>query len=453
MDRRSFLAAGSCALAAFARGPALARPPRFADPDAGRWGEALSARDSTGVLTALPPRALSGTALATRGAAPDGARAVVLTNLPAIATQGVPGHIGSPGSCEAQSFGYCLGAYTAARNPDGSSKWSAADPANAPSAAWLYQWEHHVTEHDGRVCPAGSGAKPYLERLVTDGAPSAAQVPYDPHDAATVPAECAYIKALDLTKTWPGEERLAIGSYKIHPHIQHGKAAYLAAFKDLIRHGHAIAFTGSVARGYGSPVLTGGVFAAPQGFIPKSGHGQVIVGFDDAKGRSGAFLVQNSFGSGWNPGDPSDHGRNGRIWWDYDAFFASQKYAAIAFPAPPPALGARAGAQTLQADDPGAPHFTVTDATLHSDERGHHLVLVTHASDAITLTGLQVRGPRGRLFTAALNESTRLGYQYLKRGGAPFAAGTYQVRYTARTRSGKTVTYGGAVRVEPPRTS
>ena len=44
-------------------------------------------------------------------------------------------------------------------------KWSAADAANQPSAAWLYQWEHHVTEHDGRICPKGTGAKPHLDSL------------------------------------------------------------------------------------------------------------------------------------------------------------------------------------------------------------------------------------------------------------------------------------------------
>ena len=77
------------------------------------------------------------------------------------------------------------------------------------------------------------------------------------------------------------------------------------------------------------------MFTAPDGYNPKTGHGQVIFGFDDSKGPNGAFLVQNSFGPGWNSGPASDPGRNGRIWWDYDAFFAGQNYAAIALPTAP----------------------------------------------------------------------------------------------------------------------
>jgi hypothetical protein len=451
MNRGSFLVAATCALAASPSAGALAKGRRHVvDPDEGRWGAALGARDANGVLPALSPRALYGTALETKALGPDDARAVILTNLPSIATQGVPGHAGSPGSCEAQSFGYCLGAYTAARNPDGSVKWSASDPANQPSAAWLYQWEHHVTEHDGRVCPAGSGAKPYLDRLVSDGAPSAAQVPYDPHDYATVAAECGYIKGLNSAQTWPGEARLQIASYKVFPSVLNGKATYLPQFQDLIRHGHAIAFTGLVAKHYGvdAPPLTNGVFTAPDGFITKSGHGQVIVGFDDARGPHGAFLVQNSFGPDWNAGPASDPGRNGRIWWDYDAFFASQKYCAIAFSAGSPVARGPATATTLQSSDPAAPHFTVANAVQHRDERGNHLVLVASASDALTVTGVQVRGPRGRVFNAALNETMRQGYQYLtRRDGTPFVRGVYRVRYTARTKSGKQVTYSGTVRV------
>ncbi|HEY0615565.1 MAG TPA: hypothetical protein VGC96_13020 [Candidatus Elarobacter sp.] len=451
MNRGAFLVAASCALAASQPAGTLAKVRRrIVDPDQGRWGAALGAADSTGVLPALSPRALYGTAIAGTPLAPDGARAVVLPNLPSIATQGVDGHAGSPGSCEAQSFGYCLGAYTAARNPDGSRKWSAADPANQPSAAWLYQWEHDAIEHDKRVCPAGSGAKPYLDRLVSDGAPSAAQVPYDPHDAPTVAAECAYIKGLNVAGTWPGESRLTIASYKIYPNVLDGKATYLAQFKDLVRHGHAIAFTGLVAKGYGvdSPVLTDGVFTAPQGFIPSSGHGQVIVGFDDAKGPNGAFLVQNSFGPDWNAGPASDHGRNGRIWWDYDAFFASQKYCAIAFSAGPASLAAHPGATTLTSNDPGAPHFTVANAVLRDEANGNRLLLVTHASDAVRITGLRARDPAGRAVAASLNESMRLGYQHLAlHGGARLAPGPYDISYTARTRAGRSVVYHGTVQV------
>jgi hypothetical protein len=161
--------------------------------------------------------------------------------------------------------------------------------------------------------PARLWREPYADKLVGDGAPSTAAFPYDPHDAA----ECTYIKGLDVTTMPAGSSRLLVGSYKVYTNV---RAADLAHFKELIRHGHAIAFSGLVAKGYGaqSPPLVNGAFTAPQGFKNPSGHGQVIVGYDDSKGPHGAFLVQNSFGPSWNPGPASDHGRNGRIWWDYN---------------------------------------------------------------------------------------------------------------------------------------
>lgn len=451
MHRRTFLV-GAAALAA-ARQPALAAKVRaslFVDPDNGRWGAEISSRDFSGVLEALSPKALTGTPLAVSNPAPEAAGAVILTNLPSIATQGVPGSVGSPGSCEAQSFGYCLGSYTAARNPDGSVKWSATDAHNQASAAWLYQWEHQLVEHDNRVCPAGSGAKPYADKLVSDGAPSAAVVPYNAHDATTVRDECGYIKALSVSSVPPGASRLVIGSYKVFPNIVNGKATYLERFKELIRHGHAIAFTGLVAKGYGvqSPVLVDGAFTAPNGFRNPSGHGQVIVGYDDAKGPHGAFLVQNSFGSAWNPGPASDHGRNGRIWWDYDAFFASQKYAMIMFSNGPAVNGTRL--KTVGAGvPPGVPNLVVASARTHRDARGReHLVFVTQATAPITLVGLHVQPSRGRASNVKLNEMMRLGYQYvIRRAKNALPPGPCTVAYTAKTRDGATVQYSGTVQI------
>ena len=447
MHRRSFLVAAAGALAAGSQ-PAVAakiRASLFVDPANGKWGAEISSRDFTGVLEGLSPNALVGTPLQVANPAAPSSHAVILTNLPSISTQGVPGSVGSPGSCEAQSFGYCLGAYTAARNPNGSVKWPASDAANQPSAAWLYQWEHHVSEHDGRVCPAGSGAKQYADKLVMDGAPSTAAIPYNPHDAATVAAECTYIKGLSVTSMPSGSSRLLIGSYKVYSNVQ---ASDLAHFKELIRNGHAIAFSGLVAKGYGaqSPPLVSGAFTAPQGFKNPSGHGQVIVGYDDSKGPHGAFLVQNSFGPGWNPGPTSDHGRNGRIWWDYNAFFGSQKYALIMFPNAP-----MTNAGTALHATAAGPRFVVASATVHTDAKGkHHLVFVTQASEAVTITELHVAPHAGRQANVKLNETMRLGYQYVtRRGSKAFPPGPCKVTYTVRTRAGATLTYSGTVQVTP----
>ncbi len=453
MHRRLFLTAAAGALAA-AQQPALAakataklsaKATVFADPTNGRLGAAITMSDSAGVLEALSPSALRGTLFEVKNAAPAASSAVVLTNLPTVSTQGVPGSIGNPGSCEAQSFGYCLGAYTAARNPDGSMKWSAADASNQPSAAWLYQWEHAVVESDNRVCPNGSGAKPYADKLVKTGAPSTASVPYNPNDATKVGQLCTYIKGLSVTTAPPGSSRLLVGSYKVYGNVLHGKATYLSQFKELIRHGHAIAFSGLVPKQYciESPPLTNDAFTAPAGFIPKSGHGQVIVGFNDAKGPNGAFLVQNSFGPGWNPGAASDHGHNGRIWYDYDAWFQGQGYALIMYSNAPLAAHGTA----LKTSGSG-PRFIVASANSYKDAKGNHAVFVTQASEPVTILELLVTPHTGNPVSVKLNETMRLGYQYATRPRA-FPPGPCTVAYTVKTQAGSTVTYKGSVEISP----
>ncbi len=452
MRRRSFVTGAGAVLltapTALAAKPVYRAPgvTVFADSSAGDWGVRITAHEFEGIQEALSPALLRGTVLEVANPQPDSSHAVTLTNLPAIPQQGVPGSVGSPGSCEAQSFGYCLGAYTAARNPDGSVKWNAADASNAPSAAWLYQWEHAIVENDKRVCPGGSGATPYANRLVRDGAPSTAQVPYNPHDATTPKTVCSYISALDVHRSWPGQSRFLIGSYKGYTGLKHGKAKYLALFKELVRHGHAIAFTGLVARKYGveSPQLTRGAFTAPAGFIPKSGHGQVIVGYDDSVGPHGAFLVQNSFGTGWNPGPASSPGHNGRIYWGYNAFFASQSYAVVMFPnTDQPVRGT-----LLSASVSPAPAFAVESAHQGTDAHRRRLVLVTHASDAVTVKHLTVTAPNGATDAQNLNEMLRVGYQYVERASdAPFVSGAYKVAYTVSDRTGREIVYRGTVRV------
>ena len=54
--------------------------------------------------------------------------------------QGVGGSYGSPGTCEAQSFGYGLGSYTAALNSNGTPKWDPDEPQYQVSPAWLFAW-------------------------------------------------------------------------------------------------------------------------------------------------------------------------------------------------------------------------------------------------------------------------------------------------------------------------
>jgi hypothetical protein len=116
--------------------------------DNGENGSLLYAPEFEQSPSVLPPEALT-------GKVEPLPKQVTLTNLPAIAMQGTLAHLGSPGSCEAQSFGYGLGSYTAARSPDGSAKWDASLAENEVSAAFLYNFEHN---REGTQCPKGSGS-------------------------------------------------------------------------------------------------------------------------------------------------------------------------------------------------------------------------------------------------------------------------------------------------------
>ncbi len=90
--------------------------------DSDPYGSLLNAEEFNEAVQALPPAALM-----TPPVQPPLPPSASLDNLPAVSQQGTatPPGLGNPGSCEAQSFGYGLGSYTAARRPDGSSKWPA----------------------------------------------------------------------------------------------------------------------------------------------------------------------------------------------------------------------------------------------------------------------------------------------------------------------------------------
>jgi len=442
--RRHFLiGAGAAGLTP---GVVCAFPPgvmTYADANNGDFGADLTGADFAGMLKPLHPKAHTGTSIEVQNAAPEGASRVVLENLPSIATQGVPGKVGAPGSCEAQSFGYGLGSYTAARKPNGDRKWDASLPENQVSAAWLYHWQH--VDRGSKECPSGSGCVPYAQKLVASGAPSTKAFPYNPSDATTVAAVCQNLETYDVATTPAGAARFIIGSYKGYSGIQNQKTTYLDTFKALIRNGHAIAFSGLVPIGdycVTSPPLVRGAFNAPQGYPTGGGHGQVIVGYDDAKGPNGAFLVQNSFGPGWNPGPANAPAFNGRIWFDYDAWFQGQKYAMIMFPnsQEPP------GGIKLHASDAGAPVVFIKEGKRYMQGGSAYLNLILHGSDAFTLSQIDVTGPRGATSSQTLNEVIRFGYAYVERPHE-FEPGHYKVQLTGKYDSGTAVAYTGELDV------
>ncbi len=252
-------------------------------------------------------------------------------------------------------------------------------------------------------------------------------------------------------------DKFRIGaSYAIRK-IQNAQATYLPIFKSYLRTGHAIAFSGLVANGYASStgsMMYNGAFDPPAAsFKPDSGHGQLIVGFDDSLGHTGAFLVQNSFGPGWPGVSSAPPLLMGRIWWTYEAFFASQKCAAIAYPLVIPHPARPLPGTPLNAAPPGSPEASIMEvaATVDGATGEGHLVMQHAFGHPVMLDTVTVKTATGAPLTQQYGGAMAQGHTNVTQRGA-FAPGTYGVTIAARTiASGgapsRAVTYSGNVQV------
>jgi hypothetical protein len=430
--------------------PWVTQPPCNGPPAAdelGRFGARLDV--SAIVPIALLPQALPGPLFPNGSALPS---TVTLDNLPPVGMQGTIPALGYPGSCIAWSFGYGLGSYTAARNLDGSVRWDASDPRNQPSPAFLYPLVHQLEgENPPASCPQGSYDL-YLPQLVWQGAPSVAQVPYAP--------DCCYLNGMNLTKRFPHEDRLRIGSYAqilLPGRLGPDASAYLTRIKQFLAAGMAVAFAGPVFDSFTTLPLDGGVFyptgsCAPD---PGCGHGMLLVGYNDGIGDPslglGAFLVQNSFGTNWPPG-PSP-APPGMFYLSYNGFLDSQLTAHVAYPLDP----ARPKGRPLAATPRGAPHGYVTAAyqwehqVLGSVET--YLVLQHWFSEPVQLQTVAIAEPSPSTATATQTNGYALanGYTYFRRAdGNSFLTGAYQITITALDAAGRPFTYMGTATVGPP---
>lgn len=384
-------------------------------PEPDQFGALLNDAEFASSPVALPPEAITGVA-GTLGPR------VTLAPLPPVVAQGTPTSLGSPGSCEAQSWGYCLGSYTAARNPDGTTRWNPADPsgAYASSAAWLYSWSLAGPSSASGVCPHGTLATPYLKHLVDTGAPNVAQFPYKP--------DCAYLGPLATANPSPPQSQLQIGSYAIVKWRGLTKDQFTTRLKNYLAAGNAVAFSGLVTYGYthpgvptrGNSLDAKGVWQATGG---SGGHGQVIVGYDDALQ---AFLVQNSFGTQWpfvsTPAPP------GMLYWSYDSIWNTQSYFGVAYPAN--TSGMLSGTP-LTPSVSSAPALSATLRTYNDLIEGtQKLVLLIDAAAPIYLDTTQVLTPAGETFTNGYKTSIRTGYTFVSRASGSFARGTYTITLT-----------------------
>jgi hypothetical protein len=430
--------------------PWVTQPPCHtpAPDEDGLFGAILSEFGQTGVMLALPPRALP------PGAGPTSPsplpKRVELTNLPPVGMQGTIGSLGSPGSCISWSFAYGLGSYTAGRNPDGTVRWDASEPRNQVSPAFLYALIH---SREQKTCPSGS-SEGYLSQLVLEGGPSVEQVPYAP--------DCCYINAIDVDHTFPMEGHFRFGSFaSILLPATHdvSPAATLSLLKQFLAAGHAVAFAGPVFTGFSTPTLDHGVFypttwceSTPE---KPCGHGMLLVGYDDdigdpSKGK-GAFLVQNSFGIHWPPASSNSPAPPGRFYLSYTSFLNSQRSAQVAYPLDT----STPDVAPLASSSPNGPTAYVTIGHQWVDEAPTAgtvpatLILVHRFSEPVTLESVTIAEPPPSTASATQSNGYAFsnGYTYLVRNdGYAFLPGFYAVTIVAKTSIGL-VTYTGTAQI------
>jgi hypothetical protein len=432
------------------------RPPSDASPEAaqldssgendlnanGPFGGLATPEEALLLIKALPPRAFT----IPSEAPPTLPSSATLTNLPSIATQGtVPKPLGSPGTCEAQSFAYGLGSYTAARDPDGGILWSATTAANQVSAAWMFDW---MVSQSLATCPKGGKAFRYLDRLVLVGAPSAADRPYEP--------SCPYLTdASVLSEVYGDESHLQIGGYAT---FLISKATGMPptglpnrAIHEFVSAGQAVAFSGPIIQGYinpkHQPTLDSGVFYGDG--ATEAGHGQLVVGYDDTIGTTanpGAFLIQNSFGPQWGDG--------GRVYFAYDTFLKTQVLAAVAWPINPGATGTALAPTGFDGGTPPAASLVRGFQWAPSDANVF-LVVIHHFDEPVTMTSVAFTEPSatapGKTATATLSTAIRDFYTYIQRtDGNSFVEGTYSITLQVQTIAGIAGSYTGTIAVGAP---
>jgi hypothetical protein len=203
--------------------------------------------------------------------------------------------------------------------------------------------------------------------------------------------------------------------------------------KELLAAGHAIAFSGRVLTKPTPADVVDGVRYGTT-FKPDSGHGQVLVGYDDAKGskdKPGAFLIQNSA-----PG--------GLRWFSYETFLATQRFGAIAFPrddSPPTG-------QMLLVTGKG-PAASITRAWQWRSDAQTYLILQHHFAEPVRIDTLSLGEPsKGKVASTRIRQFVQSAYTYLRRkDGKAFAPGTWTVRIEGETPHGEAVSYSGTIAV------
>lgn len=203
-------------------------------------------------------------------------------------------------NCAAWASTYGLATFTAAKAKD----YAPNDPSLQASSAYIYIQVMKQNEISQNVCQ-GSQLMSYFNILAKGGTPTMKQAPYEPN--------CATL--------WQdyGSQSLSPDSVFTINSVAAINAKVPDDVKQIITSGRALAYGTALYTDFphydGTPepyVGNGAILMNPKTGKP-AGHCMLIVGYDDTMG-SGAFCIQNSFGTKW--------GKDGFIWMTYDTFTA-----------------------------------------------------------------------------------------------------------------------------------
>ncbi|MBN1916661.1 MAG: FG-GAP repeat protein [Verrucomicrobia bacterium] len=232
-----------------------------------------------------------------------------LVYMPPIRSQG------SQGSCTAWAAAYYYNTYTQARDHD--IDVSGGDNDNICSPAFIYPLVNGGTD--------GGAYTPYVVALLNDiGCASWTSMPYSSSDWTTWPTEAAWLEALTFRTlaTYQINGSTTAGLDSIKQHLANGNVA-VTRFQ--------VYSTWYNQYPNDATGINNRVYYAIAGSLV-GGHAVTIVGYDDDRSyvdhrdgqtHTGAFLIANSWGTGWGWYNSTGAGTKGFFWVGYNMFLES----------------------------------------------------------------------------------------------------------------------------------
>ncbi len=222
------------------------------------------------------------------------------------------GDQGAQGSCSAWGTCYYWSTYTQAKDEGLNASGGSTSVLNSP--AWGYNL--HNSGSDG-----GSWPDDIMKHFNYAGCATWAQMPYSDNDYTTWPSEAAWIGAMK-------------NRTQAHYSLPGATDADLVNIKTQLANGGILVSTTDVYSNWNPTLVNNasrgvesGVLFDHTGETLLGAHCMAIVGYDDNKSyyngsttKYGAFLVVNSWGTGW--GTTNTTGKKGFMWVAYDYFKA-----------------------------------------------------------------------------------------------------------------------------------